>query len=220
MPNQADHDALVVDNDADVRTACADTVAHNSHALIDSARRNVAPNDIGDPRRVRLPALARQSRSKPVSPSRLVPVDPSKSECLEPRRGPGAHVSLIVVTVDDHGSPGVELSCRLAAKGLQRNVDRPGDMFGLVLYSGQHIDELRPVSEKLSEPIPIDLHHRVHQEIGRDLGETVQNDRCHHHEARDDEQRERDVAARHAAGERRATPALTEIQGKARSLPR
>ena len=51
------------------------------------------------------------------------------------------------------------MPCRLAAKDFQRNVDRPGDMLGLVLLSKQHIDELRPVPEKLTEPIPIDLHH-------------------------------------------------------------
>ncbi len=54
---------------------------------------------------------------------------------------------------------GVELPHRLAAKDLQRNVDRFRNMLGFVFLSGQHIDELRAVSEKLAKPIPIDLHH-------------------------------------------------------------
>src|SRR5712691_13426354 len=140
-------------------TALAHAIPYGSDLVVDVTCRNVAQCDIRHARRTCLAALARQPRGEPVSPSWLIPVDLLKSERLEPRRGPRAHISLVVVAVDDHRPRGVELPHRLAAKDLQRNVDRCRNMLGFVFLSGQHIDELRAVSEKLAKPIPIDLHH-------------------------------------------------------------
>ena len=64
--NHAEHNALVVHDDAHVPAALAQAVAHGANSLVDPARRNVPPGDLGDALRVSLVALPRQPRGEPI----------------------------------------------------------------------------------------------------------------------------------------------------------
>src|SRR6266851_4026470 len=164
--NQAEHNPLVVHDDAHVPGALAHAVVHGVNSLVDPARRNVPPGDIGDARGVSLLALPRQPRGEPVRLARLIAIYLPEPECLEPRRGSRAHISLVVVAVDNHGPLGVELPRRLATEGLQWDVDCGWDVFGRVLFGGKHLDQLRPRSQTLLDPVSIDLRRRHRLSFG------------------------------------------------------
>src|SRR5439155_4329483 len=78
----------------------------------------------------------------PVGFAGGVVVDAGKAERFEPRRGSWAHVSLVVVAVDDHRPLPVELPSRHGVERLERDVDRAGKVFVLVLLRRQNFDQL------------------------------------------------------------------------------
>src|SRR5260370_11047509 len=116
--DEAQHDAMLVHDDAAVPAACAHTVPHGANALVDPTRRGVPPRDICDARRVGFLPLPRQPRGEPVSLARLIPIDLPEPELLEPRPGPSPHAPLVVLAVYDHRPLGLELPWRLPAEGL------------------------------------------------------------------------------------------------------
>src|SRR5205823_10468728 len=69
-------------------------------------------------------AFERQAGRAPVGLAGGVVMCLTEADALEPPRGPWARVSLIVVAVDDHRPPALELSSRLAVEFLERDVDR------------------------------------------------------------------------------------------------
>ena len=150
---------LVVDNDADGPSAMGDPILDGSNILIDSTGRHVMQRNVCDARCPRLPSFARQAGGKPIRLPGLVTIDMLEREPLEPRRGPCAQVSLVVMAIDDDGTVTVESAYRLATERFQWNVDGARDVFGLVLFTRKHVDELRSRAQHLSDPIPIDLHH-------------------------------------------------------------
>jgi len=87
--------------------------------------------------------LTRQPGSEPVGLARLIAMDVPEAEANEPRRGPCAHVSLVVVTVRDDRSVCVEPFGSLSIQGLQRDIDGARDVLGPVLFHGEDIHELR-----------------------------------------------------------------------------
>src|SRR5436190_20909624 len=105
-----------------------------------------------DPGAAAARALERQSGGAPVSLAGDVVMNLCEADALEPPRGPWAHVSLVVVAVDDHRAPACELPGRLAVEFLEWDVDRSGHVFLFELGGRQHLDELRSRGDE-----PLDL---------------------------------------------------------------
>src|SRR5438477_3070090 len=79
---------------------------------------------------------------KPIHLARRVSVNPLLAEGFEPRRGSRAHVSLVIIAVDDDGLVGVEASF---AGGLliqvgQWDVDGTRYVLFVVVFSGKYLD--------------------------------------------------------------------------------
>jgi hypothetical protein len=68
--------------------------------------------------------------------------DLGETEALKPPRVPGAHVLLGIVTIDDHRAARIKPASGLPVQFLQRNVDRAGDVLGLILGAEQDVDQL------------------------------------------------------------------------------
>jgi hypothetical protein len=68
----------------------------------------------------------------PVGLARGVVVHLLEADAFERRRGSRAHVSLVVVAVDDHRSTAIEPARRLPVELLERDVDRPRQVLVLV----------------------------------------------------------------------------------------
>jgi hypothetical protein len=116
--HQAEHNAVLIRDDADVPLTFAQSIAHDADALIDPACWNIPTGNVRDARHIGLGSLAGQPCREPVSLSSLIPIHARESERLEPRRGPRAHISLVVVAVHDHGPVRVEPPHGLAAERL------------------------------------------------------------------------------------------------------
>jgi glucose 1-dehydrogenase len=159
--DQAKDDTLIIHDDAYVRAALAQPIPHRPDGFVDPARRNVPLGDVGHPGRAGLRAFAGKARCEPVGLPRLIPVDLPEPERLEPRRGPCAHVSLVVMAIDDDGPCRIEPAYRFVTERLQRAADRAGNVLGRVFLCRKHVDELRPRADHLSDPVPVDLlRHR------------------------------------------------------------
>ena len=141
------HDSIRIEDDAHVATSAANPLPDIFDAVTDRARRNVTFGDVADALRLGFPSLSRETGGKPVGLSGLVAVDVPEPQRLEPRRGPRAHVSLVVVAIDNDRPTGIEPLDGLSAERFQRNVDRPRNMFGLVLRRRKDVDQLRPLTE-------------------------------------------------------------------------
>ena len=99
--------------------------------------------------------FGRQAGGHPVDLARDVTVDRCETECFEPPRGSGAHVSLDILAVHDH-CPSLLAAqgslCRRGAQFVERQADRAGQVLALVFLTGQDFDEGRAVGLE-----PLDL---------------------------------------------------------------
>src|SRR6266403_1517404 len=154
--DDSQYDALCIEDNRKLPLARSHSILHVAHALIQPACRNVAPRDIRHTRNVCLLAFARQPGSEPVRLAGLIAIDIHESETCEPRRGPCAHVSLVVVAVDDEGPTRVESLGGFTVEGFQRNVDRSGEVFGLVFFRSQDVNELSPLLNEVLGAVPVD----------------------------------------------------------------
>jgi hypothetical protein len=93
---------------------------------------------------------------EPVGFSGDVVVDVLEAERVEPARGSWAHVSEVVVAVDDDRPVGVERGGRAPVELLERDVDRPGEMRLFVFVRWQHFDELSVVVDEALEVCKLD----------------------------------------------------------------
>jgi hypothetical protein len=98
----------------------ADWIAHIAHTLVESARVNITLGNVRDSRDMGVSALTRQARSEPVGPPGLIAVDVSEPERGEPRRGPCARVSLVVMAVGNDGTARAEPLCGRSIQVLHR----------------------------------------------------------------------------------------------------
>jgi len=99
--------------------------------------------------------LARQPGSEPVSLPRLIAIDSRESEADEPRRGPCAHVSLVVVAVGSDWLARIQPVGGAAIQGLERDVEGARDMFGFVLAHGENIHELGALLNKVLDGMTV-----------------------------------------------------------------
>src|SRR5260370_3065382 len=100
-----------------------DPLSDGSNILIDSTGRHVMQSNVCDARCPRLPSLARQAGGKPIRLPWLITIDMLERERLEPRRGPCAQVSLVVMAIDDDGTITVKSAYRLSTAHSQSHVD-------------------------------------------------------------------------------------------------
>src|SRR5712691_1509352 len=158
--DDAQYDALRIEDNRHLPLVRSHSIPHVAHALIQPACRNVAHRDIRHTRNVCLLAFARQPGGEPVRLAGLIAIDIRESQTCEPRPGPCAHVSLVVVAVDDDGPTEVESLGGPAVEGFQRNVDRSGEVFGLVFFRSQDVNELSPLLKEVRYAVAVDnLRH-------------------------------------------------------------
>jgi hypothetical protein len=157
--DESQHDAMSIYDDQRLDVTRAETFPHLPHVLLGTRRRNFPRCDIGDSRDTGVFAVARQSSSEPVSFSRLISVN-GEPEAFEPRRGPRAQVSLIVVAVRNDGAARVQPLGGRSIECLERDVDRTRDVLGLVFFGPENLNELSAVSNELLDAMTVD--HRRH----------------------------------------------------------
>ena len=110
--DESQHDAFSIYDDQRLDVVSAEALPHLAHLLRETSRRNFPRCDIGDARDAGVFALAWESSGEPVGLSRLISMD-GEPEACEPRRGPRAQVSLVVVAVRNNGTARVQpLGCR------------------------------------------------------------------------------------------------------------
>ena len=157
--DESQHDTISIYGNYRFRCVHRRAIPDIADTVFKSRRRNITRGDIPEPRNAGVVALARQSGSKPVGLPRLIPID-GKPESLEPRRGPCAHVSLVVMAVGNDGSAGVESLGGLWIQVLQWDVDGTGNVFGLVFPRSEDIDELSTLLRELLDTVTVG--HRGH----------------------------------------------------------
>jgi len=139
-------DAIGIDDD---KRLVAHPIAHVGNPLAQLTCRNVALRNFRDYRDMCLFPRARQPRSEPVSFPGLIPVDVCEAEANEPRRGPCAHISLLVVAVRNDWLARVQPLAGFLIQCLERDVDGARDVFPLVLTHGEDIHELGALLDEL-----------------------------------------------------------------------
>src|SRR5205814_5002001 len=88
-------------------------------------------------------AFRGQLEGQPVHLSGRVVVDVVEAELLEPRRGPGAVVSLVVVAVDDDRAVAVQARGRGGGELLEGQVEGAQQVPLLVVARRQYLHQLR-----------------------------------------------------------------------------
>src|SRR5207248_4703008 len=104
--------------------------------FVEAAGRRSRSGDAGDTRAAVGVPFKWKTVGAPVGLAGGVVVDAGKAEAVEPRRGSWAHVSLIVVAVDDHRPRRIELPRSVGVEQLQRNIDRAREVLVRVLVRG------------------------------------------------------------------------------------
>lgn len=94
-------------------------------------------------------ALYRQTVCEPVFLARDIVGDLGETELLEPPRGSGAEISLIVVAVDEHRPFAVELTLSTLVELPQGDTDRPGEVYLPELRLLENLDDLRTSSDQI-----------------------------------------------------------------------
>jgi hypothetical protein len=159
MFDESQDDTVSIHDNERLPSITRGPIPHIAYPVFEPHGRNIAPGDICDARNASVVAFARQPGSEPVSLPRLVSVD-GEPESFEPRRGPRAQISLVVVAIGDDGSARVELLGALAIQRLERDIKRARDVFGLVFSRSEDLDQLTALLEKLLDALTID--HRGH----------------------------------------------------------
>src|SRR5207253_10201547 len=92
----------------------ASAIADVTHAIRQRADRDVLARHRARTRASRVLAFGREAGGHPVELAGLVVGDVSEPEELEPRRGPGRHVSSRIPAVHDDRSVWIERGCGLS----------------------------------------------------------------------------------------------------------
>jgi hypothetical protein len=130
---------------------------------------NITLGNVRDSRDMGVSALTRQARSEPVGPPGLIAVDVSEPERGEPRRGPCARVSLVVMAVGNDGSARAEPLCGRSIQVLQRDVDRTGKVFRVVFPRSEDINQLSALVDELLDGVTVDPNSSWMRESRDDL---------------------------------------------------
>jgi hypothetical protein len=97
-------------------------------------------------------------------------------EAFEPRRGPCAEVSLIVVAVRNNGTARVQPFGGRSIECLERDVDGTRDVFGLVFFGPENLNELSALLNELLDAMMVD--HRRHVYLPTAAASACRRRRC------------------------------------------
>src|SRR5262249_27387847 len=118
-------------------------------------------------------SLEGKPEGAPVRLAGDVVVYASEVHRFEPPRGSWAHVSLVVVAVDDDRPLPVERRGRGAGERLQRHVDRARKVLVLELVRREHLEELGTlVAHEPLELVTIDRYWHAYPSLSRSRGPT------------------------------------------------
>ena len=109
---QPENDAFIVDDDAKV-PVCRQACGYLCDLLVEPTRGRAGTDDASGASAAVVAALERKSERAPIGLTCGVVVDVCEAERFEPRRGPRAQVSLVVVAVGDHRPLPVEVPGRV-----------------------------------------------------------------------------------------------------------
>src|SRR5262249_45741636 len=155
-PEQAEYDLVFVGSDANV-PPFGEPASHFRNGLVDATCRRLSACDACDARAAVCLSLERETIGSPVGFAGGVVVDAGEADAFEPPRGSWAHVSLVVVAIDDHRPFAIELARGVAVDRLERDVDRAGQVFVVVFIGREHLHELRVlVLEQALEFVAVD----------------------------------------------------------------
>ena len=123
---QPEHDPLNVHDHTLVPTGRLDTRHDLTSTVTGVTHRDVAPDEFPNRGRVGTLPLPWPAMGEPIRLAGHIIKDLCEAQAFEPRRGPGAEVSLRVIAVDNDRLVLLEWCGCLAIELLQRDIDRPG----------------------------------------------------------------------------------------------
>jgi hypothetical protein len=123
---QPEHNTRAVHDHTPVPTGCPDTWCDLTTTVIGLTHGDVAPDEFPNVRRVGSLPLPWQTVAEPIQLASNIIKDLREAQAFEPRRGPGAEVSLQVITVDKDGLVLLERCSCLAIELMQGDIDCPG----------------------------------------------------------------------------------------------
>jgi hypothetical protein len=120
----AEDNLFIVDDEAGVPAVGAHAGANIAQLLVEAAGGNVAAEVRTDPGFAAARPFEREAGGAPIGLAGDVVMNLGEADALEPPRGSWARVSLVVVAVDDHRAPALELPSGLPVEFLEWDVDR------------------------------------------------------------------------------------------------
>src|SRR5260370_17853141 len=105
---------MLVEHRAYFRTVFPQLLPYRIGAITEAAGRHITPRQITGAIRGCRFSFSRKSICRPIGLARRVTEDLKKRQTDDPQRGPGAHVSLIVGTINDYRLLSTTLSGALA----------------------------------------------------------------------------------------------------------
>lgn len=109
LAKDAEHDALVVDDDAGLSAVSPNAIRDVANSLVEPAGRHVTIGDVAEPGLIDGLALARLIEREPALLAGREVEDAGEAKALEPPRGPRRKVSGEIAAVDDQRAAAVEL---------------------------------------------------------------------------------------------------------------
>lgn len=129
-----------------------------TNAVIEETHGDIKPDEFSNSRRAGLLPLAWQAIGEPIYLAGHVIEDLREAQAFEPRRGPGAEISLRVIAVDNDRLVLLERSRGLAVEPWQWDVDRPGQVYCFILLHRQDLNQPCPICQPMTYLITLDLH--------------------------------------------------------------
>lgn len=160
VSQQAKHDPVIIQYGAKNGSVFGYTLQSFTDGLRQTAAGYCALQKIDHQTRLAVFCLYPQPVSKPVHLTGHVTVDLTESKALEPRRGPWAQVSLIIVTIHNDRLGLIQFRRAFSFELRQRDVDGAGEMNPSVFFRWQHLDKLGSPLHQLLYLVAIDcLRH-------------------------------------------------------------
>jgi hypothetical protein len=159
LAEPAQEDAVLIDDWED--GVLAELAEQVPDAVVRSAARHCSVHEITGPCDIGIGAPERQAIGAPLGEAAGELKD-AESFKLEPRRGPGAKVSLGIRAVRDDRPATVELFNEVRAKILDRDVNGTLDMELLVLVRREGVDQLSAFFDQLLQTLDIDCWYTRH----------------------------------------------------------
>src|SRR5260370_26532837 len=133
---------MLVEHRAYFRTVVPQLLPYRIGAITEAAGRHITPRQITGAIRGYRFSFSRKSICRPIGLARRVTEDLRKRQTDEPPRGPGAHVSLIVVAINDYRLLSTKLSGTHASEVFAEDVDGSRTALLLAFRLAKYLDQL------------------------------------------------------------------------------